>query len=251
MTDRNVIIHYHLFKNAGSSVDTILQHNFGDAWVEIEGPNRKKLTRKMMTKYIVSNPDKKAISSHTATIQIPKIEGVNIIPIFFFRHPIDRIRSAYEFERVQEEDTPGARVAKEGDFNHYMAWRLSTPTMSQVVNFHAMRLKDFRGLVINRNPHLFRQRALFALNNLPVVGLVENFDESMKKYEELIRPAFPEFEVIQASSNTMTDPTKAIASKLKAFEEEIGRHYYNNLLQLNAIDLELYHFVKNKLWTEA
>jgi len=204
----------------------------------------------MMKEYILKHPDKKAISSHTASIQIPEIDGVNIIPIFFFRHPIDRIRSAYEFERVQEEDTPGARVAKEGDFNHYLAWRLSMPTMSQVANFHTARLKDFRGLVINRNTHLFRQRALYALRNLPIVGLVERFDESMKKYETLIKPAFPEFEVIQATSNTMSDPTKAIAAKLKAFEEEIGRHSYFNLLQLNATDLELYHFVKNRLWAK-
>ena len=251
MADRNVIIHYHLFKNAGSSVDTILQHNFGDAWAEIEGPDRKKLTRNMMKNYIMKNPDKKAISSHTAIISLPKIEGVNIIPIFFYRHPIDRIRSAYDFERVQEEDTPGARVAKEGNFNHYLAWRLASPAMSQISNFHMMRLKDFRGLVKNTQPELFRPRALQALKALPFVGLVERFDESMKEFEKLIHPAFPEFEVISATSNTLSDPTAAIDAKLKAFEQEIGRHTYHNLLQLNSADLELYYFVKNKLWAQT
>ena len=250
MADRSVIIHYHLFKNAGSSVDTILQHNFGDAWAEIEGPGRKKLTRKMMREYILENPDKKAISSHTAIIAKQNIEGVNIIPIFFFRHPIDRIRSAYEFERVQKEDTPGARVAKEGDFNHYMAWRLASPSMSQIANFHTHRLKDYRGLTRNYDTHLFRLRSLQALRMLPFVGLVENFDRSMREFEKLIKPHFPEFEVITAQSNTMKDPSTAIAEKLKAFENEIGRISYFNLLQLNAIDLELYHFVKDKLWTD-
>ncbi len=251
MADRNVIIHYHLFKNAGSSVDTILQHNFGDAWAEIEGPDRKKLTRNMMKDFIINNPDKKAISSHTAIISLPKIKGVNIIPIFFYRHPIDRIRSAYDFERVQEEDTPGARVAKEGDFNHYMAWRLASPAMSQISNFHMARLKDFRGPLSNTQVELFRPRALHALKVLPFVGLVERFDQSMEAFEKLIHPAFPEFKSISAKSNTLSDPSAAIEAKLKSFEREIGRHAYHNLLLLNSVDLELYYFVKNKLWAQT
>ena len=172
MADRSVIIHYHLFKNAGSSVDAILRHNFGDGWVEIEGPDGKKLTSEMMADYITANPDKVAISSHTAEICLPKIDNVNIIPIFFFRHPIDRIQSAYEFERIQDSDSPGSRAAKEGDFSHYMLWRVSTPMMSQIVNFHAVRLKDFNRFTTMREAHLFRRRAVQTLRQLPVVGLV-------------------------------------------------------------------------------
>lgn len=251
MADRNVIIHYHLFKNAGSSVDTILQHNFGDAWVEIEGPDRKVLTSAMMRDYIINNTEKKAISSHSAVIALPKICGVNIFPILFYRHPIDRIRSAYDFERVQTVETPSARVAKEGDFNQYLAWRLASPTMSQISNFHMMRLKDFKGPVKNTQPQLFRRRAIQALKALPFVGLVERFDESMTEFEKLIHPFFPEFEAISAKSNMLSDPKAAIDVKLKAFEQKIGQNTYFNLLKLNATDLELYDFVKYKLWAQT
>jgi len=237
-----------MFKNAGSSEDSILQHNFGDSWVEIEGPNNKKLSPELMKEYILDNPKIKAISSHSAQVTIPKIPGVNIIPIFFFRQPIDRIRSSYEFERIQDSDMPGPIAAKEGDFAHYMAWRLSTPMMTQIVNFHAFRLKDFRVFTTNREAHLFRQRSVFALKNLPVVGLVERFNESMSRYSEIIKPHFPDFEVIPARSNSM-NIEDSIADKLKKFEESIGRHTYLNLVILNAIDLELYHFVKKNFWS--
>ena len=34
---RNVVIHYHIFKNAGSSIDKILIDNYGSAWAPLEG----------------------------------------------------------------------------------------------------------------------------------------------------------------------------------------------------------------------
>lgn len=248
MADRCVIIHYHLFKNAGSSVDAILEHNFGNDWIEIEGPNNKKLTPEMMTEFIVNNPDKKAISSHTAIVSLPRIPGVKIIPIFFFRHPLGRINSAYEFEKVQDADTPGSRAAKAGDFAHYLNWRLSTPRLTQVVNFHAFRLKDFRRTTLNRETHFFRPRALHALKNLPFVGLVERFDESMEKFAELIRPHYPDFKLLTVRANSMSKKSKTVEEKIQAFEDKIGRPTFLNLMQLNAIDMELYYFVKEELW---
>src|SRR5262249_29168921 len=38
---RCVLIHYHLFKNAGSSIDAILQQNFSDRWISLEFPARR------------------------------------------------------------------------------------------------------------------------------------------------------------------------------------------------------------------
>jgi len=249
MADRCVIIHYHMFKNAGSSVDAILQHNFGKKWIEIEGPDGKKLTPEMMKDYIIGNPDIKAISSHTAQVTIPEIPGVTIIPIFFFRHPVDRIQSAYNFERAQDSNSPGSKAAKAGDFKHYMSWRLSNPTLTQIVNFHAVRLKDFETFTTNREAHLFRERSIRALNLLPVIGLVERFDESMERFAKLIRVHFPEFELINARANMMSDPNAALQTKLDAFEAKVGRHTFLNLMQLNAIDMELYHHVKQHLWS--
>jgi hypothetical protein len=34
--ERTIILHYHLLKNAGTSVDPILKRNFGDKWATRE-----------------------------------------------------------------------------------------------------------------------------------------------------------------------------------------------------------------------
>ena len=167
MSKRPVIVHFHLFKNAGTSVDKILQENFGERWIEIEGPNNRKLDPEDLIAFIRDNPQYDAISSHTAVVTVQEYEDIEIIPIFLLRHPIDRIRSAYDFERKQDAQTPGSIKAKEGDFNYYMDWRLSTPSPWQVSEFHAFRLKDFHDFTPAKQTQLFLPRAQKALDALP------------------------------------------------------------------------------------
>ena len=116
---RNIILHYHLFKNAGSSIDAILKNNFKDKWVtrEFEGmvDNSKEVTQ-----WIQNHPDSIAFSSHTMNGPIPKIDDVNIISIAMIRNPIDRIISAYNFERQQKATTWGAQLAKNATFEEYV-----------------------------------------------------------------------------------------------------------------------------------
>jgi len=89
------------------------------------------------------------------------------------------------------------------------------------------------------------------LKQLPFVGLVEQFDKSMEKFAELIRPHFPDFKLIEVRANSNSSPQETVKAKLAAFEEKVGRSTFINLMQLNAIDLELYYFVKDKLWGDA
>ena len=248
MSKRPVIVHFHLFKNAGTSVDTVLQKNFGERWIEIEGPGGKKLTPEALAEFIVANPQYDAISSHTAIVSLPEIENVEIIPIFFFRHPIDRIRSAYDFERKQDAQTPGAIKAKEGDFEFYMDWRMSTPTPWQVAEFHAFRLKDFHEFTPAKQRQLFLPRAKKALDSIPNVGLVENFDLSMSRLETSIREFFPEFASESVHANTTADRTLKLSENVDKFKDRIGSDVFDKLLENNAMDLELYDYVKAKFF---
>ena len=40
MCGPSVVIHYHIYKNAGSSVDAMLRASFGDGWQAFEGLTR-------------------------------------------------------------------------------------------------------------------------------------------------------------------------------------------------------------------
>lgn len=243
---RPVIVHFHLFKNAGTSVDTILQHNFPTSWAEIEGPDGKKLDPDDLADYIRANPHLNAVSSHTAVVSVPSYEDIEILPIFFVRHPIDRIRSAYDFERKQDAQTPGAIKAKQGDFAHYMEWRLSTHAPWQVMNFHAARLKDFHTFTPMKQMELHQQRCFDAINALPVVGLVENFDQSMSRFQSVIQPHFPKFKIFSAVANPTAAPGTGLDANMAKFEERIGQLVYDKLCQINALDFELYEYVKGQ-----
>jgi len=248
MSKRPVIVHFHLFKNAGTSVDTVLKNNFGGRWIEIEGAADRKLTPEALTEFIEANPQFDAISSHTAIVSLPVMENAKIIPIFFFRHPLDRIRSAYDFERKQDAQTPGAIKAKEGDFESYMDWRMSTSTPWQVSEFHAFRLKDFHEFTPAKQRQLFLPRAKKALDSIPVVGLVENFDESMTRLETYIRGFFPGFEGESVHANRTVDRALELSENVNKFRDRIGSDVFSKLLENNAVDLELYNYVKSEFF---
>ena len=86
---RPIIIHYHFFKNAGTSVDAILQRNFGAGWTSREYPARS--TPNAAREFLVANPQIAALSSHTLPLPPPDIPDAEILPILFIRHPLDRL----------------------------------------------------------------------------------------------------------------------------------------------------------------
>src|SRR4029079_906891 len=89
---RPIIIHYHFFKNAGTSVDAILQRNFGAGWTSREYPARS--TPNAAREFLVANPQIAALSSHTLPLPPPDIPDAEILPILFIRHPLDRLKSS-------------------------------------------------------------------------------------------------------------------------------------------------------------
>lgn len=245
---RPVVLHFHLFKNAGTSADSILKRNFGDAWAEIEGPGRKKLDPEPLLEFIRSRPDLKAVSSHTAVVTLPKVNDLEFIPMCFIRHPIDRIRSAYDFERKQVAETPGSIQAKKGSFKDYMDWRLANPPSWQVKNFHTYRFKDFYKFTPNKSQKLIENRSLRAVRDMPWLGLVEQFDQSMEIFSLSIRKHFPEFKIYKANANRTTNAKASLQDNLRAFRERIGRETYVELEKLNEHDFKLYETVKRRYY---
>lgn len=87
-----IIFHFHLFKNAGTSVDELLRRNFGDRYTAKEfnfHPYQKNIQN--VINWIKEEKDKIAFSSHTARLFKPGLlekEGLKFIPIIFVRHII-------------------------------------------------------------------------------------------------------------------------------------------------------------------
>lgn len=227
-----VVLHYHLFKNAGTSVDEVLQANFGDGWAKAEFTPGLSNVREVEA-WLTAHPRVLALSSHTAHLPPPTLLGAAVAPVIFVRHPIDRIHSAYEFERRQNADTAGSRLARATDFAGYLRRRMRGRERT-CRNFQVGRLAR---AVTNGRPEV--SRALSALDALAFVGLVEDFSQSMTRLEIYLRAHFPDFRAFGAKANVLRGGF-TLAERLDRIRTELGEEIWSDLALANADDLALW-----------
>ena len=112
-----ILVHYHIYKNAGTSVEKNLAESFGEKWALFEGaPEKTVVSNDEVAAFAEANPNISAISSHKAR-PFPAVKG--FFPILFLRHPIDRARSMYRFARRNPAQADHA-VARDGSFKDYV-----------------------------------------------------------------------------------------------------------------------------------
>lgn len=215
---RTIVLHYHLFKNAGTSIDSIFKDHFADAWVTAEFPANGGDNSDLVAQWIDSTPDAVVFSSHTAIGPLPEIPGVRVIPVLFLRDPIARIISAYNFERKQAVDTEGTRLARAHDLEGYVQARLDRKGDRQCRNFQTNRLAAFfpgPGSELDR-----ARRAMTMLHGKGVLGLVESFDESLEALTHRMADIAPWFRARRVrknvSSKSGTDWSDAFDTLVRA-----------------------------------
>ncbi|HEY5237906.1 MAG TPA: sulfotransferase family 2 domain-containing protein [Rhizomicrobium sp.] len=239
---RTLVFHYHLFKNAGTSVDEILKKNFGRRWQarEFDVPWHDIPTAIM--DFFREPNDLLAVSSHTALLPAPRIKGIDFFSLVFIRHPIDRLRSAYEFERIQEVDTLGAKLAKAHDFGGYLRELLKNKHHRQARNFQTFRL----ALNERNGPDPECERAKRALETLSFIGLVEAYDRSIALLEQLLTPIFPDFLAINVHRNVARSRENDLETRLEKIKYHLGMDFYEEICALNEDDIALYNILKKK-----
>lgn len=220
---RTVLLHYHLFKNAGTSLDHVLKVNFGAAWVTREFSTQNRDNSAQVAEWIRDEPDAVAFSSHTAVGPIPQIPGVRVLTVMMLRDPVARIRSAYRFEVKQQSNSWGAELAKQHDLEGYVEARLARKGDRQCRNFQTNRLA-----MMVPGPGRERARALAALRRLSVIGLVEDFDATLRRLETVMRPYFGHFhaETVRANATQTRPETEADAqmnARVNARLAEVNR----------------------------
>lgn len=238
---RNIIIHYHLFKNAGTSLDQSLMANFIEGWHAHEG-EATEWESGDVTDYLVAHDEIVVLSSHTALLPVPNIKDAIIYPIIFIRHPIDRVRSIYDFERKQTDMTEGSRMAKILDLCGFVEWRLSRGADRSIRNFQTSR---FSGAVHSppAGDASQAQRALWSIEALPFIGIVEQYDASLARLQNWLSPAFPGIRLLPTKANVTQRGDQTLDERLAALRAELGPLLYQALLDANESDLNLYEAV--------
>ncbi len=207
---RTVVLHYHLFKNAGTSLDQILRKNFGDRLVKAEFLSSLKGNTEQVEAWIADTPEAVAYTSHTMMGPLPRVRGVRIIPVILLRDPIARIRSAYQFERNQDAETWGAELAKKHDLEGYVRARLARDGDRQCRNFQTSRLAT---LTPSDAPELERAIASArAIQKAGVLGRVEDFAKALEDLTKLLKPEFSDFQAEAVRANVSKKSKDAVAN---------------------------------------
>jgi hypothetical protein len=241
---RHIVLHYHIYKNAGSSIDSILRYNFRDSCGSIEGNYPwDTLDSATILRFAQENPNLKVISSHQARLPQPVDSNIIFYPLIFLRHPIDRIGSVYSFERREPLNSrnPGAKIARENDLAGYVKWRLSHGAV--IKNFQTIflsgREKDMRTATATKAELDIAQERI---KNLDFFGIVELFEDSMLKMKHFLTQRFGNINTpVISIENKSCDRKSSIEERIREIQLTLGIDLYTELLEKNALDLELYN----------
>ena len=235
-----VLVHYHIYKNAGTSVEKNLSESFGDKWAPFEGaPGQTVVSNGEVAAFAEANQSISAISSHKAR-PFPAVKG--FFPILFLRHPIDRARSMYHFARRDPTQADHA-VARDGSFKDYVNhW--SDLSSSVLRNYQVAHLSQ----ASFRIPDLWCAaprpedllEAVDFLRSLPFFGLVRRFEESCKGFEAAYGRTFRALRMRPVRENASTEDAPSERAALDIARAELGEAAYERLVEANQFDLVLY-----------
>lgn len=246
MPNRSIIIHFHFFKNAGTSVETILRKQFRKRFKTCEpGGATETHPAAALLPVLEEHESLQAISSHTIRFPLPERPAWNLFPLVFIRHPLDRILSMYYFERQQRSRSPGALLAKRYGAAGYIEARLESPRERSLRNYQAWMLGQFNARM-GDDESLFNA-ASTVISELPVAGVVDQFSRSIYHMSEWLTPYFPGLKM-KAVHKHRTGPARmSLDERIDHLREIVGVDIFKRLSNENALDLELYHRAREKL----
>ncbi|MCP4829188.1 MAG: hypothetical protein GY889_09965, partial [Proteobacteria bacterium] len=153
------------------------------------------------------------------------------------RHPIDRARSVYEFEKKQDAATPGAIAAKKMSFSDYVSWRLQPESSPTIRNYQCCFCTNLFEQQIGQQEY---RNSVALLSRTPGLIIVERYDESMLLLETHLRPYFPEIDLAYVRQNSTQDQSQGLEARVASVYEELGADLTQEFREANHWDMQLY-----------
>lgn len=239
------ILHFHQFKNGGSTLDWILERNFGESLISHHADHSNgRLVEADILAMIQAHPETQAFTSHHFRLPLQATAG--LLPLWLVRHPLDRIPSIYEQERrtlAQGPDDP-----RYASLEAWLAQALETrPFMicDSQVQFFAQG-----GIAFEAPTEVSLREAIKVLDASPYSGVVSDYDKSMVMLEVLMQRWWPNFDAAYLPQNlSQRDPT--IEQRLESLREVISPDLFQQLLVQNRYDLALFEYARQLLARRA
>lgn len=255
-TTRTILIHAHIFKNAGSTFDASLNRSFGDNFIEnINDDQLISSENDFLLSSAKANSRIKAFSSHSLFFHPIGNDRYNFITVYMLRHPIERILSVYEFEKIQLPAIQlGSKMAKVLDFKSFVSWYLTDRRPFTIRNAQTVFLAgQGYGLDNIEDKFILADERLLADDCL--IGIVDRYDESMVVFEEKLKPLFHDIDLSyprreNVGSYSFANNSTNIDKKVQIILDELGHGLAKEVINKNIMDMELYNKA-NLLLTEA
>lgn len=218
-----MIIHLHIPKNGGQTLNSILRRYYGDGFREMyrQDASGRFWTPDELAVRMGDHATAQAIASHEIRYPLPAMEGINYQYITFLRHPVERIVSLYYFERKENADDLSHR--SQASLQKYLDHLIETNALN---GWQCRHLTG--GIDLERGKEI--------VLSLDVVGLVERFDASLVLASH--RLGLP----IRAMTYTRRNVSKSFSAR-----EYLSPGLYDRVLKATGMGVDLYRFGQDLL----
>lgn len=241
---RALILHMHLFKNAGTTLDWSLERAFGDTFCDHREDAQMRGNPEYLAQYLEQHSSLTALSSHWLPLPLSTPAAIRAHPVAFVRDPIERIASVYAFERQQAVDHPGTRRARDANFEDYVRWRLEGSTGPVMRNY---QMRMLSGEYPGSGDEDQLRRALRNIESFPLVGVVEQYARSIVLLEYSLRDHFPDVDLAYRRQN-VRDPgdSRSLEERRREVVNGLGS-MFEAAVEANRLDQILYEHVQTRL----
>jgi hypothetical protein len=242
---RHIILHYHIFKNAGSTIYHILERNFGKRVAQVDSAHfNEVLDNDVLLAFLKKHRRVRAVSSHHLLPPKPAHPDFVLHDILFLRDPLARLSSMYDFNR--RTDTPHGPLSTEakrrtiGDFMRLLMDAYPHYVNNAQTNFLAARNANVQETALETAFRVARQS--------DVLGIAELFDLSAVLAEHSLAPFFRGINFGYIAQNVSFRAPRKLEAHLVHFREACGDHTYEQLLQSNSLDLALLELATEEIY---
>ena len=250
---RHVLVHHHIFKNAGTTFDLALSQCFGRAFVELV-PNYKtnKIHPFHLLDFLHKNADISCVSSHNfvCTMLDEDISGdffadFPLSQAIMIRHPVARLLSMYAFYKKSNHSGELEENAKSASAREFI--KLMMEKFPQIANNSQVVTLSLGGKYAPPGDRDLEIAAL-RIKKLNLVGTVERYNETMVCGEYFLAPVFGDINLCAAPMNVTTPLTTFDEnSKLADAKNLLGADVFDHLLSMNELDHRLWQIASAEL----